>query len=80
MINYFIIKNKKYIYLKEIIIIVILMISFLFIGLIIGSNTNKNMKIRTNSKPATISWIDDAGGHYTKTFNNKIQIIKYKND
>lgn len=74
------IKNKKHIYLREIIIIIILMVLFLFIGLTIGSNTNKNMETRINSKPATISWTDDTGGHYTKTFNNEIQIIKYKND
>lgn len=80
MINCFMIKNKKHIYLREIIIIIILMVLFSFIGLTIGNNTNKNMKIRTNSKPGTISWTDDTGGHYTKTFNNEIQIIKYKND
>lgn len=80
MINCFMIKNKKHIYLREIIIIIILMVLFLFIGLTIGSNTNKNMKIKTNSKPATISWTDDTREHYTKTFNDEILIIKYKND
>lgn len=80
MINCFMIKNKKHIYLREIIIIIILMVLFLFIGLTIGNNTNKNIKIRINSKSGTISWTDDTGGHYTKTFNNEIQIIKYKND
>ena len=80
MINCFMIKNKKHIYLREIIIIIILMVLFLFIGLTIGNYINKNMKIRTNSKPETISWTDDTGGHYTKIFNNEIQITKYKND
>lgn len=70
--------NQYNILLKENIIFAILIITFLFLGIIIGITNSKKEVLNKKPNPKIISWTDEDGNHYSEIFNYQISYKKYK--